>query len=99
MILLLSKNKNTKIFFFSFNTRQESFKKKNFVQGYLLPRKSCTVLMSCMILSSKVFQKFNELRHFSRKQNFWPEEAKNALCTFKIAPRLYMAATRFSQAA
>jgi hypothetical protein len=43
-----------------------------------LPRKSCKVLMSCMILSSKVFQRFNELRHFSRKQNFWPEEAKNS---------------------
>jgi hypothetical protein len=52
-----------------------------------------------MILFSKVFQKFKEPRHFSRKQNFWPEEAKNAPCSFKIASRLYMAAARFSQAA
>jgi len=51
-----------------------------------------------MILSSKVLQKFKELRHFSRKQNFWPEEAKNAPCLTKIAPRLYMAAARFSRA-
>jgi hypothetical protein len=54
--------------------------------------------MSCMILSSKVFQKLKELRHFSRKQKFWPEEAKHAPCLTEIAPRLYMAAARFSQA-
>jgi hypothetical protein len=34
----------------------------------------------------KNFQNLKELRHFSRKQNFWPEKAKHTPCLLKIAP-------------